>query len=208
MGRAISPGLTVIRFNPPDDPAVAFVQNDLNLLTSTDVVAAAHDVHAVAIDASTDVGTHPAVLVVVSMALTLVPTHPAGRHTRLKLTPHQVPGRFRLAPEDLAGGHADICTVKAQPDATLEPLHLVRIKAGIGAGSAASTLVPAPPNCAPPIRTKRTYRGNGHSPVFNSVSWSAPARPHTRPIVGTAQTSDESVIVSNRQTPVVVIPGC
>jgi hypothetical protein len=50
MGRAISPGLTVIRFNPPDDPAVAFVQNDLNLLTSTDVVAAAHDVHAVAID--------------------------------------------------------------------------------------------------------------------------------------------------------------
>jgi hypothetical protein len=77
------------------------------------------------------------VLVVVSMSLTLFSAYVAGRHTRLELTPHQVPGRLRLAPKDLAGGHADIRTVKAQPDAPTEHLHLVFTKAGIGAGGTA-----------------------------------------------------------------------
>jgi hypothetical protein len=81
-------------------------------------------------------GAHPAVLVVVSMPLALVPADSACPSAGLKSSTCHLWVESCLAGEYLAGGFAHLGTVEAKPYAADQHLYVILAKAGVGAGGA------------------------------------------------------------------------
>jgi hypothetical protein len=92
---------------------------------------------------TTDFGTHPTVLVVVSMLLALVPANSACPSAGLKSDTYHLFFEGRLAGHYLTGGIAHVGTVEAEPYAAGEHLYVTLSDAGVGAGGAALFAVKA-----------------------------------------------------------------
>ena len=90
-----------------------------------------------------DFGTHPTVLVVVTMLLALVSADPACPSASLKSGTCHLCFEGRLAGQYLAGGIAHVGAVEAEPYAAGEHLCVTLADAGVGAGGAALFAVKA-----------------------------------------------------------------
>jgi hypothetical protein len=85
---------------------------------------------------TTDFGTHPTVLVVISMLLALVPADSACPSASLKSGTCHLCFEGRLARHYLAGGITHVGTVEAEPYAAGQHLYVTFADAGVGAGGA------------------------------------------------------------------------
>ena len=92
---------------------------------------------------TTDLGTHPTVLVVVSMLLALVPAESACPSAGLKSGTRHLCFEGCLARHYLAGGITHVGAVEAKPYAAGEHLCVTLADAGVGAGGAALFAVKA-----------------------------------------------------------------
>ena len=92
---------------------------------------------------TTDFGTHPTVLVVISMLLALVPADSACPSASLKNGTCHLCFEGRLAGQYLAGGITHVGAVEAEPYAAGEHLWFTLADTGVGAGGAALFAVKA-----------------------------------------------------------------